>query len=183
MDARILCLGNELACDDGVGIRVGRILQALSLPPHIAVERKGRLGLELIDTLRASQVLVVVDAMVTGRPAGSCVVLDLGDPALAVEQGSCCHGLRLPEVLEIARRLAPDRLPARVAVVGVEAEVLNRAGTFLSDSVRNALPDAVEAALRLAQAPVELLALGRAEAERCLDWDPTPEQVIADRTG
>jgi Ni,Fe-hydrogenase maturation factor len=32
MSTRILCLGNELVRDDGVGIRIGRILMTLPLP-------------------------------------------------------------------------------------------------------------------------------------------------------
>jgi hypothetical protein len=44
MNTRILCIGNELVHDDGVGIRIGRILMDLPLPADVRVELAPSLG-------------------------------------------------------------------------------------------------------------------------------------------
>jgi len=176
---RILCLGNELAGDDGIGSRVGRILRTLELPPGITVELGGRIGLELLDTLQAGERLVFVDAMQSGRPPGACSVFEFGEQSPAAQSRVCCHEVGLEDVLALARRLAPERLPSRVVTIGVEAAVIDRFETRLSDAVREALPHAVEAVLRTIDASDALVAKGIAEATRLRGWDPAPLEAVS----
>ena len=51
--AHVVCVGNELAGDDGVEIRVGRILRQLALPASARVFLYPALGFDWIDTLGA----------------------------------------------------------------------------------------------------------------------------------
>ena len=74
---RILCLGNELVSDDGVGIRVGRVLAQLPLPAGVTVEFQLGIGLELMDSLRPAEELIIVDAAQTGAPPGTCHITEL----------------------------------------------------------------------------------------------------------
>jgi hydrogenase maturation protease len=178
MSIRILCLGNEMACDDGIGIRVGRVLRTLPLSPDLTIELRPGVGLELLDTLHAEETLVLVDAMRTGHLPGECRVLDASQSVLRAQSQFCCHGVGVMEILEIARQLMPERIPRRLIVVGVEAEILSHFGTSLSDRVRQALPRAVETALRAAGASERLQALGRAQATQHQAWDPTPLEAL-----
>jgi len=67
---RVLCIGNELASDDAVGVRVGRVLARLRLPDAISIVIRPQVGLELLDDLEDVDELLIVDAMRTGRPRG-----------------------------------------------------------------------------------------------------------------
>lgn len=67
--------------------------------------------------------VVVVDAVVSGAPAGTVHVID--DPSRFADRAATpapwsTHGIGLGEAIELARLL--DRLPARLTVIGVEAE-------------------------------------------------------------
>jgi hydrogenase maturation protease len=161
MCTRILCLGNELVRDDGVGIRIGRILMALPLPTDVSVELAPQLGFDLLDVVAGAERVVLVDAMSTGRAPGTCVTLD----GRAIERystgASASHTIGIAELMDLAHRLAPARAPATLHFVGVEGVAFGEYGTELSAQVEAAIPEAVEAVLRVVGANAELLAAGK----------------------
>jgi len=158
---RIVCLGNELVRDDGVGIRIGRILQALPLPADVAVELAPQLGFALLDVVAGAEHVILVDAMSTGRPPGTCVTL-AGEAIERYGAGtSLSHALGIAELMALARRLAPERPAATLHFVGVEGVAFAEYGTALSVEVEAAIPEAVDAVLRLLGADEELRAAGR----------------------
>ena len=76
MNTAVVCLGNELVGDDGVGILIARVLECIELPRDVRVLQKSNLGLELIELLEEFEQIVVVDAMTgRGRP-GACHVIE-----------------------------------------------------------------------------------------------------------
>lgn len=162
-------------CDDAVGVRIGRVLARLPLPARVRLEFRPSLGLELLDTLEPGQRLLLVDATSTGRPPGTCHTLSLTEAAACAVNPFCCHGVGIAEVLQIARRVAPARLPRDVTILGVEAAILDRFGTHLSARVGAALPRAVALVLRHVGAGPGLLGRGLSEARRpsYRRWDPT----------
>jgi hydrogenase maturation protease len=162
MNTRILCLGNELVHDDGVGIRIGQILMGLPLPADVKVELAPQLGFDLLDVVAEAGHVVLVDAMCTGRAPGTCVTLE----GRAIERysagASASHTISIAELMELAHRLAPDRAPTTLHFVGVEGVAFSDYGTDLTPQVEAAIPNAVEAILRVIGANAELLAAGRA---------------------
>jgi hydrogenase maturation protease len=164
MSTRILCLGNELVRDDGVGIRIGRILMRLVLPADVRVELAPQLGFDLLDVVAHAGHVVLVDAMSTGRSPGTCVTLE----GRAIERysagASASHTIGIAELMELAHRLAPTPAPTQLHFVGVEGVAFGHYGTELTAQVEAAIPDAVDAILQLIGASAELLAAGRAAA-------------------
>jgi len=162
MRTRILCLGNELVRDDGVGIRIGQILSALPLPECVRVELVPQLGFDLLDVVAEADRVVLVDAMSTGRAPGTCVTLD----GRAIERysagASASHTIGIAELMDLAHRLAPARPPATLHFVGVEGVQFAEYGTELSPPVAAAIPNAVDAVLRVVGASADLLAAGQA---------------------
>jgi hydrogenase maturation protease len=158
MATRIICIGNELVRDDGVGIRIGRILGALTLPDGVRVELAPQLGFDLLDVVASADAIVLVDAMSTGRPVGTCVTLE----GQAIERygagASVSHTVGIAELMRLARALAPQRAPATLHFVGVEGAAFAEYGTLLSPEVAAAIPVAVEAVLRLVGAGPDVLA-------------------------
>ncbi len=170
MTTRIVCVGNELVCDDGVGIRVGRILRDLALPEGVEVVLASDVGLDLIDTILSATRLVLVDATRTGHPPGTLRVLSQESVRDFAQTPCCCHAVGLPELLRLAARL--DARPRSVVLVGVEAAILDRFGTELSAAVRVALPDAVAEVLRQVGASPELIDFARTQAQLSAQWEP-----------
>ena len=150
----VVGLGHPDRGDDGVGKAVAEAV-ASRLPEGSAVsvlEHEDPLG--LLDLWEGHDHVVVVDAVVTGEPAGTVHRVDVGATALPLPAGTHrregragTHGLGLAGVAELGRAL--HRLPARVVVVGVEAARLD-VGTGLSAPVAAA----VEAAAGLVEAEV-----------------------------
>jgi hydrogenase maturation protease len=169
MNTRIFCLGNELVCDDGVAIRVGRILASLSLPPEVQVEFAPQLGFDLLDVVQGAERIVLVDAMSTGRPPGTCVALEGTAIARYSAGAAISHTVGIAELIEVAHRLAPGRSRPSILFVGIEGQCFDRYGRDLSPKVRAAIPEAVDEVLRSIGASEALLAEGRAASLRYLD--------------
>lgn len=173
---RILCLGNELVSDDGVGIRVGRVLAQLPLPAGVTVEFQLGIGLELMDSLRPAEELIIVDAAQTGAPPGTCHITELDVEAMAGEP-FCHHGVTIIEVLALVSCLMPEKTPARVRLVAIEGAVMDRFDPRLSPTLKQVLPRAVEIVLQAMGAPQALLDAGARKARAMMDWTPSPADL------
>ncbi len=148
--AQVVCLGNELRMDDGVGIHVGRRLEARGLPAGVTLQYAPSAGLDLLEALVEAELVVLVDALQTGAAPGTCQVLEPSDWLPAAERPtSWCHGASLDQVLVAARALRPGHDLPRVLVVGVEAQEMGRYATELTPAVAAALDDAVARVLAL----------------------------------
>ena len=178
MSRRVLCIGNELASDDGVGIRVGRVLSTLPLPADVQVVMKRMVGLDLLDEEEAVDELILVDAACTGAPLGSCRAMELDDMRSMARTPFCCHGVGLAELLTVVERVRPSAVPRAVKLVAIEVNAIDVCGTRLSGEAQRALPDAVEMVLGLLGATDELRHLGIARAEAMAEWEPSPLEII-----
>jgi hydrogenase maturation protease len=178
MATRILCIGNEFVRDDGLGIRVGRVLASLPLPPEVTVVPAPQLGFDLLDEVASADRLILVDAMKTDRPVGTCVTLD----GRAIERysagASASHTLGIAELMELACTLSPGRSPATLHFVGVEGRAFEDYGLAMTPEVEAAIPHAVESVLRLLGADEVLLAAGHTAA---LDEIANPKTTIGKR--
>jgi hydrogenase maturation protease len=136
----VLCLGNDLVADDGVGIMAaGEIRRRL---PRIDVVEAATSGLYLIDDVVDTDRLIVVDAVATGdAPAGSVHVLAEGD--VTVVPGVSPHYVGLFETLALVRELGLDT-PTEVTLVCVEVDDMVTIGGDITDPVRRAIPEVVD---------------------------------------
>jgi hydrogenase maturation protease len=115
----VLGLGNILLQDEGVGVAViERLQQRYRLPDEVELLDGGTSGISLLDDIRDREHLLVVDAVRTGKPAGTEVVLR-GDevPAFLCNKVSP-HQLALSDVL--ANLSLINASPRQVTVVGME---------------------------------------------------------------
>jgi|GEM_PF-563290 len=171
--ARVICLGNELASDDGIGIRMGRVLNRLPLPENVVVRFSPQVDLDLIDDLLTARSLVFCDATRLGAAAGTITVHDWRTAASWSSQPYCCHGIGLSDLIALAAELDADVSRWSIHLVGVEAEKTDTFGTRLSQAVQAAMPRAVREVLELLTASDELLAM----AERVARGLDTPTEV------
>jgi hydrogenase maturation protease len=141
---RILCLGNDIAGDDGVGLAVGRALRGRRLPSGVLVELSVVLDLDLLSTVEQTQELLIVDAARgPGRP-GDCLLRGLelvaGPPAPTLHAASA----DLSTLLALGGRLVPDRLPRRLDLLTIQVGPLDHFSETLSPQVAAAVPEAVK---------------------------------------
>ena len=177
--AHVVCAGNELCRDDGVGIRVGRLLRRLRLPGWAEVHLFQEIGWDLMDVLATPARVVVVDATFLGLLPGQLTVARFD--AVASMDVSCvgCHGLGLPALVELAAALCPDRRRLGVTLVGIEAERLDGFSITLSPSVRRAVPRAARCVLSELGLTDLWTEQAEASSSEVCGLDPTLEQAHA----
>jgi len=141
---RILCLGNDIIGDDGVGLVIGKELLSRGLPDGVSVELAVHLDLDLLSTLNQRQELLLVDA-VQGQDPGRC---ELGELDLSgAPPPPALHALDLAGLFTLAQRLVPERLPTKLHLLSVQVGPLDRFAECLSAPVAAAVPRAVALAM------------------------------------
>jgi hydrogenase maturation protease len=149
-------VGNVLARDDAVGIRVVEALERAAaeapglLPDDTRIVDGGTLGPELLATLEGARGIVLVDAIDLGADAGTVHVLR-GDAVAAVTSWGRSG---LAETVAIGRLMGWLGMP--LALVGIQAAEIS-IGLGLSPAVERAVPGAVGVVAevaRLLDAPV-----------------------------
>lgn len=142
----VLCLGNDVLRDDGVGWEIAAdIARRGPLAPGVEVRRSAQSGFYLLDELTGSDAAVVVDSVKTGaHPPGT--VLSFPFEALRTDQGPSPHAVGLPTVVQLGRRSGVP-LPARIHIVAVEVEDMETVGEGLTPRVAAAVPVATAAVL------------------------------------
>ena len=112
----VVCCGNPDRGDDAAGAFVARRLREMGID---AREHSGD-ALSLIDTWQGADEVVLVDAVVTGRRAGTVSVWDaLESPVAGRPRVGSSHALGLAEAIAISRTLGG--LPRRLTLYGIEA--------------------------------------------------------------
>jgi hydrogenase maturation protease len=132
----VLCLGNELVADDGVGPAVARLLRERSVDAEIVESFLAGLG--LLDDLLGVERLIVVDAVYTGEtPPGSVHVLNEAD--VSASPAGWQHSMGLFEAIGLARALHLGA-PSEVVMVAVEVSDLLNVGGPLTPEVEASVP-------------------------------------------
>ncbi len=142
--ALVVCIGNDLVADDGVGHAIFKQLSEQTLPPGTHLKMLGLGGMSLLDEFDGEDLLVVVDAVQFGTAPGTIHVMDWSSLPKADSHVSC-HGIGIREAIEVSRKLYPEKTPATVHLVGVEGKCFDRLGEGLSEEVAAAVePTAAE---------------------------------------
>jgi hydrogenase maturation protease len=139
----VIGLGSPDRGDDAVGRAVARAVAA-DLPGVAVIDHEDPTS--LLDLWAGHDPVVVVDAVRSGAEAGTVHWLETSGPGEPVTASAWTHtghggthAVGLAEMVELGRALG--RLPARLVVVGVEAECFDH-GAPLSPRVAEAVPAA-----------------------------------------
>jgi hydrogenase maturation protease len=136
----LIGVGNRDRGDDGIGVLVVESCARLLGASIVTLVAEGDLS-DLALKWERDQTVVIVDAMVSGRAAGSIVRIDAVDQRLPVDERLLSsHGIGLGEAVQLARLL--DRLPHRLTIFGIEARNFEQFDA-ITPEVRDALDDVV----------------------------------------
>ena len=149
----ILCLGNELLSDDGLGLVVARRLQESPQPICADVYSTALAGFSLLDVITGRREILIVDAIVTGAASPGTIhefpVIQLA-PTWNLTSS---HHVSLPTVIEMGR-LYGMSMPEHIDVIAVEAADVLTLHEGLTPSVARAVSEVVAFARRWAGWPV-----------------------------
>lgn len=147
-EALIVCIGNDLVADDGVGPAVHEELSRRRLGAGVKLRLLGLGGMNMIGEFDGEMLLIVVDAVQFGSEPGTIHVLRWEQLPVSSSQVSC-HGIGIREAVEVSQKLYPHKTPIEVYLVGVEGKCFDRLGAGLSEEVAPCIPAAAESVLQL----------------------------------
>lgn len=138
----ILGLGNVLCGDDGLGVAAVELLRRrYRMPEGVRVLDGGTLGLTLLSHMRASDDVILVDAIQGSGPPGSFLRLAGDEVEPAVRSRLSCHQVGVADLLDALHLL--DAYPRRLILLGLVPESL-ALGLGRSRSVEAGLSNLVE---------------------------------------
>ena len=137
----VIGIGNPFRHDDGIGLLVAQRLRRQA-PAWVEVVEQLREAFVLFELWEKAELVIVVDAVVSGAKPGTIYRLDVQQESLPTAwfHGST-HGFGLAETLELARALR--QLPPQVLIYGIEARSWEP-GVGLSPDLERVIPTVVE---------------------------------------
>ena len=146
----LLGLGNDLLCDDAIGLRVvAEVRERIGSAANVCILDTVEMGLSLLDLAVGYDDLLIVDAVQTGlAPSGFLHEVDLS--ALRTLPAVSPHFLGVGEMLALGRELG-FKVPHRTRIFAIEVADPFTMGTQFTPPVEAAIPRLVErviAALR-----------------------------------
>lgn len=158
MRAVVLGIGNTILSDEGVGVRAAEaLLERYDPPANVVVVDGGTAGMELLEPLSNLDLLVVLDAVKGGKPAGSVVKLSGQEVPVFFRARLSPHQISICDVLASLEFIGDK--PKDMVLIGVEPESLEL-GLELTPKVAARLPEMVDLAV------AELAARGVAMKEK-----------------
>ncbi len=140
--ALVIAIGNRSRGDDGVGLVIGKALQALRDPMIEVVESDGELT-ALLDWLGSHSRVIIVDAWNAPLQKLPYRRWDVSQDALPTRlSGASSHVVGIAQAIELARAL--EKLPRRLVVFGVLGRNFEM-GEGLSPVVTEQIPAVVQA--------------------------------------
>jgi hydrogenase maturation protease len=143
----ILGIGNVLWADEGFGVRVAEVLNRdYALPDSVRLVDGGTQGIFLLPWVRSASSLLIFDAIDFGLPPGTLrVIRDDEVPCFMGAKKVSMHQAGFQEVLSSAA--LSGRYPSKLALVGVQPELLDDYGGSLTATVKARIPQAIEVGL------------------------------------
>ena len=111
----ILGIGNMLLADEGVGVHAAQALKKKDMPEGVAVLDVGTAILEALPELERADRVIVIDAVIAGKEAGTVYRIPYDD-CEKPERIASMHGFDLSRVLAMTSR----KMPPSIIVIGVE---------------------------------------------------------------
>jgi hydrogenase maturation protease len=141
----LLGMGNILLEDEGLGIRALEVLQRdYAFPPGVELLDGGTTGMGLLDDIGGRDHLLVLDAVQTGEPPGTLVVMRGSDVPVYFGIRVTPHQLGLADVL--ATLELSGEQPGSVTVLGLVPHSLELT-LELSEPIQSQLDELVQAAV------------------------------------
>ncbi|MEY3219585.1 MAG: hypothetical protein RIT27_942 [Pseudomonadota bacterium] len=119
MKILVLGIGNLILQDEGVGIQAIQQLETqFEIPSDVEILDGGTSGMELLTPISEAEQIIIVDAVKTGKPAGTIVRLENEQIPTFFRTKVSPHQVGLADVLAAAT--LTSSMPRRLVLFGVE---------------------------------------------------------------
>lgn len=116
----VLGIGNLVMSDDGVGVMVAQMLQQrYRFPENVEIMDGGTLGLDLLPKLENITNLILIDAVETGKKAGTCIRLYGQELPIALETKVSPHQMGLKDLLAVSELMG--HAPKEMVLIGIQS--------------------------------------------------------------
>ena len=148
MKILILGLGNEILCDDGVGLYVTRELKnVLGNREDITVAEASLAGLGILDMLAGYDKTIVIDAIQTrDGKVGQVFRLNSNDLA-ATRHTTSTHNVNFASALELGHRLGLSS-PKEMVIFAIEVADISTFSEDCTPKVKKAIPKCADMVLQ-----------------------------------
>ena len=143
----VLGVGNYLMGDESIGVRLIESLSQRPIPEYLDLLDGGTGGFLLLDRFQAYGTVIFVDATMDGKPAGTVSLLR---PKFASDfpKALSVHDVGLKDMIEAVYLM--DHQPD-LYLITISIDHINPMSVAVSPEVLNALPEAIDKTLSLAQ--------------------------------
>lgn len=148
MKTKIIGCGNPIAGDDGLGVHVIKELKTMSLPEEVILLEGGTDPIALLEMLRETEKVVLVDGLKGAGHPGEIFILRPDQLDLKSDTGLSLHQFNLAHVLSLGYTLYPDEMPQDIVIAGVEVLDTTPCNPELSPPVKHALPQMLQIILK-----------------------------------
>ena len=143
----LIGIGQSFRGDDAIGIIAVKTWKeahpGTAAHPDLLVQTAETPGVGLLDMLTEAPQVVLVDAVRSGKPAGTIHRLTEQQIASFAAGMTSGHGWGVAESLKLGRTLGREDIPERIHIIGVEVQQVE-IGTALSQVVKDQLPVILE---------------------------------------
>lgn len=133
----VLGIGNDILCDDAVGLVAARKIHD-ELSGEVDVLESFGLGLDLLETLEGYEYALLLDAVMTGQCEPG-TIMEFTQNDFAPEISSSPHYVGLPEVFKMAEKFHIP-FPKETRILALEVEDPYQIYEGLTVTVEEALP-------------------------------------------
>ena len=136
----VLGIGNLVLNDEGIGIHIVRTLSQMEMPRGVDVLDGGTGGLALLETLQSYPWVILVDAALDNRPAGTIRRLS---PRYSRDYPPLlsAHEIGLKEMIDAMLLLGQA---PQIELLAVSVRNCHRLGMHLSPEIRRAIPQILQ---------------------------------------
>jgi len=140
----VIGIGNLLRSDDGVGLHIIDALEKMNLADNVDL-MEGLSGLDILDAIKGYDRIIIVDAIQTGGEPGTVCVLSPKDfkDKQTVHSFSTHLNMDFPTILELGEKLFPEKIPADIIFLAVEAEDVITISDRCTPKVEKAMPEVI----------------------------------------
>ncbi len=144
----VVGLGSPIMCDDAVGLRVSRAIDAMGFDDVDGFEEAvgGRDVLPLIEGYTRA---IIVDAIMTGEHGPGTVMIFEESYFDEVLAEAATHDVNLPSAIKIGRKMEGDVMPDEIMFVAIEVQDISTMSETMTPEVEASVGSATGAVLHL----------------------------------
>lgn len=136
----VVGIGNPLLKDDRAGLEVVQALAAQN--PYVDTAELYSVGFDVLDTIFGYESAVIVDACQMGYPPGTILEMT-PDELFTDEHIANSHAVTLGSTLRTGQMVFPDKMPADLKLILVQAENMTCFSKKCSPKVAQAVQEIV----------------------------------------